>query len=391
MPKLTQTVVTLAQATARESFLWDTEIRGFGLRVKPSGAKTWLVQYRHRGRTRRCRIGDAAVMKAEEARRLARELLVAVDKGRDPSAERKLERNALTMVEFADKFLARHRVGRRDEGRILSRRTEALYRGLITRFISPALGRHLVLAVTPADVDHLHAVMKDTPRQANQVVALLGVMFAWAERLELRPPGSNPARHVTRYAERARERFLTPDEFARLDAVLTDAERTHAQMPSVIAAIRLLLFTGARLSEILTLRWSQVDAEHRLLRLDESKTGRSVRHLNAPALEVLACIQREPGSPWVIRGKKPGTHLVNLEKPWRRIRKEAGLDDVRLHDLRHSFASVGAGLGEGIAAIGKLLGHSQIQTTQRYAHLAADPVRIANERIGQAITRMMRR
>jgi hypothetical protein len=171
--------------------------------------------------------------------------------------------------------------------------------------------------------------------------------------------------------------------------VLAESERTATEWPSVIAAVRLLILTGCRLSEILTLQWSYVDVEAACLRLPDSKTGAKVVHLNAPALAVLAGLEREDGSPWVICGGKPGAHLINLEKPWRRIRAAAGIPDVRLHDLRHSFASVAVGLGEGLPMIGKLLGHTQVQTTARYAHLAADPVKVRASGWGAAIVGMM--
>ena len=154
--------------------------------------------------------------------------------------------------------------------------------------------------------------------------------------------------------------------------------------------MRLLVFTGARLSEVLNLRWQDVDVERAKLWLPDSKTGRKALYLSAPALQVLADLPRLDGNPHVICGDKPGARLVNIQKPWRRIRARAGLEDVRLHDLRHSFASVAAAGGLSLPMIGKLLGHTQAATTQRYAHLAADPVRAANEAIGQRIAAMMK-
>ena len=176
---------------------------------------------------------------------------------------------------------------------------------------------------------------------------------------------------------------------ARLGAVLAKAEQDGQEMPSVFHAIRLLIFSGARLSEILTLRWTEVDVERRCLRLADSKTGAKVIHLNAPALDLLVSISRTAGNPFVITGRKANTHLVNLEKPWRRIRAAAEIDDVRLHDLRHSFASVGAAAGFGLPMIGALLGHTQAATTHRYAHLASDPLKQANDAIGNEIARAL--
>jgi integrase len=185
------------------------------------------------------------------------------------------------------------------------------------------------------------------------------------------------------------ERFLTGEEMARLGAVLVDAERTQTELPSVIAAIRLLVLTGARLGEVLSLQWRHVDFERRCLFLDDSKTGRKTIHLNAPALEVLSGIERREDLPYVIGGAMQGKPLVNLRKPWHRIRKAAGLGNLRLHDLRHSFASVGAAGGLSLPMIGALLGHTTPATTQRYAHLAADPLRQANDLIGQRIAAAM--
>ena len=186
-----------------------------------------------------------------------------------------------------------------------------------------------------------------------------------------------------------RERFLSEAELARLGDALRVAERDKGATPWAIAAIRLLTFTGARLSEILTLKWEYVNAEHGILLLPDSKTGQKAVHLNAPSLAVLQDILRLDGNPYVICGDIPGQHLVNLERPWRRIRKTAGLDDVRLHDLRHSFASIGASSGHSLLIIGKMLGHSQPATTARYAHLADDPVKAASDAVAARIAAAM--
>ena len=215
-------------------------------------------------------------------------------------------------------------------------------------------------------------------------------MLNLAERWGLRPDGSNPCRHVEKYAERKIERFLSAEELARLGEALLEAERTQTELPSVVAAIRLLLLTGCRFSEIITLRWDEVDLERKCLRLRDSKTGAKTVHLSEPAIEVLQSVDREPGNPFVIVGAKPGSHLVNLRKPWCRIRASAGLDDVRIHDLRHSFASVAVAGGLSLPMIGALLGHSQPATTQRYAHLAGDPLRQATNLIGGRIATAMR-
>lgn len=404
MPKITKSVVEATRPTDSDVVLWDSELRGFGVRVKPSGVRSYLVQYRNaHGRSRRVTVGMHGRLTAEEARRQARLLLADVERGGDPAEMRNAVRRAPTVAELCTRYLDDHS---RQHKRPLS--IEADERN-IRNHVLPMLGKLLVTEVTRADVDRLKRAVKEgkTARNekgskrrarlivtggvgaANRVLALVSKMMNLAEKWGLRPDGSNPCRHVEKYRENKRERYLSAAELARLGEVLAEAERTTTELPSVVTAIRLLVFTGSRLSEILTLRWEFVDFDDACLKLPDSKTGAKVVHLNAPALEVLATIERKEGSPWVIGGAKSGTHLVNLQKPWRRIRAKAGILDVRLHDLRHSFASVAVGLGEGLPMIGKLLGHSQTQTTARYAHLAADPVKAATERVGAALVGML--
>ena len=256
-------------------------------------------------------------------------------------------------------------------------------------YIVPSLGRRLIGEISRQDITKLHHELAGKPYQANRILALLSKFFNWAEKHGFRPDGSNPCRHVEKYPEMRRERFLSEVELARLGDALRAAERDNRTTAWAIAAIRLLTFTGARLSEILTLKWDYVNEDHAMLLLPDSKTGRKAVHLNAPALAVLQEIPRLEGNPYVICGEKPGQHLVNLEKPWRRIRMAAGLNEVRLHDLRHSFASVGASSGHGLIIIGKMLGHSQPATTARYAHLADDPVKAASNAVAARISAAM--
>ncbi len=384
MPKITKRLVETLKPADRDVFAWDDELRGFGVRVKPSAARSYVVQYRNaQGRSRRLTVGNHGRLTAEEARKEARLLLAEVERGGDPTETRDATRKAPTMAELCDRYLAHHADTRK--------KAKSVYgdNRMIERFVRPALGTRKVADVTRADVTKMHHGLRGTPYQANRVLALLSKMMNLAERWGLRPDGTNPCRHVEKFKEQKRDRFLSAEELGRLAGVLAEAERTATELPGVIAAIRLLVLTGCRLSEILTLRWEHVDFQTASLRLPDSKTGAKLVHLNAPALAILASMTPEDGSGWAIPGRDGKSHLVNLEKPWRRIRAKAGLDDVRLHDLRHSFASVAVGLGEGLPMIGKLLGHTQTQTTARYAHLAADPVKAATERVGAALAGMM--
>ena len=203
----------------------------------------------------------------------------------------------------------------------------------------------------------------------------------------LAPDGSNPCRHIEKFREHKRERMLSANELARLGDVLADAPAS----PYAVAAIKLLVFTGARLGEVLGLRWKWINFERGEARLPDSKTGAKTLQLPPPALAVLAGLPRLEGNPHVIAGQKDGAALVNLEKPWRAVRKAARLDDIRLHDLRHAFASVAASSGMGLPIIGKMLGHTQAATTSRYAHLADDPVKAAAAAVAGKIAAAMER
>jgi len=384
MPKLTKKRVESVKPSARDVFLWDEELKGFGVRVKPTGIRSYLIQYRNRhGRSRRLTIAMHGRLTAEEARSEARQLLGAVARGEDPAAERRTLREAPTLTVFAKRYMAEIAHAKKKPGTIKTDETN------LRLHLIPALGSLPLASVTRTDVVRFHHSMKATPGAANRTIQLLSHMMNVAEKWGLRPDGSNPCRQLEKYKEIKRERFLSAAELARLGDTLSEAERAGTETPAAIAAIRLLVFTGCRRGEILGLQWKYVDFENTCLRLPDTKTGPRTVHLNAPALEVLADVPRLEGNEYVITGAKPGRHLVGIKKPWQRIRDHAGLSDVRLHDLRHSFASVAVGLGESLFMTGKLLGHAKAETTQRYAHLADDPVKAANERVGSAIAGMM--
>lgn len=385
--KLTVRSINSIKAGPKDIFVWDTEIPGFGLRVWPSGKKSFIYQYRNKhGRTRRPVIGQFNIVRPEQARRKALKWAADVQDGGDPSEKKQETRRADTFATFAERYMSEHARAKKKPRSVKGDESNLRNHAL------PALGNKKVAAITRADVSKLHYSMRDMPVTANRVLALLSKMFNLAERWGVRPDGSNPCRHVDRYPEKKLERFLSGDEMARLGQALNEAERTQTELPSAVAAIRLLIFTGCRLSEILSLRWDegQVDFEQRCLRLPDSKTGAKLVHLSAPALEVLNGINRHEGNPYVIVGRNKESHLVNLRKPWYRIRKLAGLEDLRMHDLRHSFASVAAARGLSLPIIGALLGHSQPATTQRYAHLASDPLKQATDLIGAHIDAAMK-
>jgi integrase len=254
--------------------------------------------------------------------------------------------------------------------------------------------------------------MSDAPGAANRAIALISAIWNWASRRDEVDRSNNPATGLERNREQAKDRFLTSAELSRLGAALEEGETIglpydvdaskpgakHAPKaenrrvrldPFAVAAIRLLILTGARLREILHAKWSQVDLERGILFLPDSKTGRKPIYLSAAAQAVLASIPRIDGNPHIIAGAKDGAPRADLKKPWASVRRAAGLEGVRIHDLRHSFASIGAGAGIGLPIVGKLLGHSQPQTTARYTHLDADPLRRAVDTIGATISAAM--
>ena len=383
---ITKRAVDAAKARKTDSYLWDRELSGFGLKVTPTGRKVYLVQYRvggRKGRTRRVTIGQHGKLTPTAARTEAKRLLGEIAAGRDPAAERDKAKAGRSLALVLGQFVAEHVRPK------LKTSTAREYERTAKLYIVPRLGRRPIGELKRHDIAKLHHELRSTPYQANRTLALLSKFFGWAEKNGLRPDGSNPCRHVEKYREGRRERFLSQAELARLGDTLRDAEQNKSCSLWVVAAVRLLTLTGARLNEILTLRWEHVSYEHERLMLPDSKTGRKAIHLNAPALALLQTIPRLEGNPYVICGEKVGRHLVNLEKPWRRIRGAAKLDEVRLHDLRHSFASVAASGGQSLVIIGKLLGHSQPSTTARYAHLADDPVKAASDLVGRHIAAAM--
>lgn len=381
MPKLTKRLVEQLAPQDADYFVWEADIPGFGVRVYASGRKSYLIQYRDVSRrTRRLALGPHGVLTPEQARALAQAHLARVRAGGDPAQEKKAARTQPTLAQFVERYLEEH-------VHALKPKTRRDYESMLASHVLPALGTMMLQAVSRADVQALHARLAQTPTQANRVLALLRALLTAAERWGLRPEGSNPTRGMTRFREVPRERYVTPAELARLGAVLTRAHEDSLASTWTVALVRLLLLTGARWGEIQTLRWEWMDWQRGTARLPESKTGAKTLYLAPAALAVLRELGPLPsGLVLPGRGGRPRAHP---EKQWKRLCAAAEITNLRLHDLRHTFASFGATLGLSLQVLGRLLGHADTHTTQRYAHLAPDPVQQAARLVGEALQRAL--
>jgi len=368
--RLSKRIVDAAKPAEKPRFVWDEALPGFGLLVHPSGRKVYVAQYRNaEGRSRRITLGSHGVLTPEQARRIAAGELAAARAGQDPAAERQEARRSLTVADLVARYMEEHLPKKKPTSAREDRR-------MLRKHVLPAFGKRKLGDVRQSDVARLHLSMRATPVMANRVLFLVSTLFNLAERWELRGEGTNPCRHIPRYRERKRERFLSDAELERLGRALAEVEGAGDSSKAALAAIRLLALTGARRGEILGLRWEDVDLGRRVLRLPDSKTGAKIILLADAAAALLAALPRK--GPWVIPSRMyPGIPLRDIRKTWRRVLERAELPGLRLHDLRHTHASVGAEAGLSLPLIGSLLGHRRAATTERYAHLVDDAQRAA--------------
>jgi integrase len=393
--------VEAARPAASDFFVWDSLVMGFGLRVRTTGNKSYVLQYRHEGRTRRYAIGThGSPWTAETARTEALRLLGSVVSDIDVQREKVEKRNELTVAELCDLYLE-FGLATRKASSVVAARSD------FENHVKPVLGNRKAASITRADVEHLLVDVASgfTARTArtrkkrglsrvrggkgaaNSVVRTFSAALGFGVGRGVRP--DNPAVGVRRFPERKITRFLSPAELAQLGEALAAAEAIGVESPYAIAAIRLLALTGCRRNEIVTLKRTQIDYTHKCLRLDDSKTGAKVVHVGAAVIGVLRAIPEIVGNPYLLPGRNGEGCLVGLQSSWERIRTAARIEDVRLHDLRHSFASVGAASGDSLLIIGALLGHSSAKTTERYAHLANHPIKGAADRISDKIASLL--
>lgn len=369
----------------RDVSAWDESLPGFGVRVKPSGSKSYVLWYRTRHSQKRLlTIGPASAFRAEQARELAREHLVQIKKGADPVQERKQARNGETVADLCGRYLKEHAERHKKASSLKSDRR------IIRANIEPELGRKQIAGVSSADIARLHAAMHETPYEANRTMAVIRKMFVLAETWGLRPPNSNPCKGVKPYREQKRERFFSADELSALGAVLAEAQRENQELPACIAAIRLLALTGCRVSEILSLTWDRVDLQAGLLRLADAKAGARNVPLGAAAIALLSELPRD-GSAYVVPGARPDVPLSiwTLEGAWQRIRRLAEIDNARLHDLRHTVGTYAGQAGLNAFIVRDLLGHKTLAMTGRYVERDANPLRAAADVVSGRIAAAM--
>lgn len=353
-------------------------VKGLVLRVMPSGHKKWAFKYRRNRRPRKLTFADYPALCLKDARKRASDYQQEVMHGLDPLQEKinaahQSKDQPQTMSELCDAYLERHAKIKKRE---ISFQEDTR---IVNKYIRPTLGKLLLQNITAYDIHSLHVDLMKTPYQANRILSLLSKMFNLAVLWELMT--KNPAHGIEKYQEKKRERFLTGQEIAALAKALN--EYPHRQPVNVI---KMLLFTGARIGEVLSSRWQQFDFEQGIWVKPAAETKQNKEHtvqLNAQIISVLKSIDRT--SDYVFPGKVDDTHLTTIQRHWVIIRKSAGIEDTRIHDIRHTVASILASSGESLLVIGQMLGHTQTQTTKRYAHLYDDPLKEASNSLGDFI------
>lgn len=365
MPKLTKTLVDNAKPSETDQWIWDSELPGFGIRIQPSGRKTYVARYRTHDRVqRKMTVARCSDMPPDRARDLARKAFATVAEGGDPTRERRVERDAPTMEELRDRYMTEHAKPFKKEAS--ARLDEANWR----LHILPAMGKKKVKDVKRSDILSLHGSLTDKAATANQVLALLSKAFNLCEIWEWRQRNTNPCHDVKKYKIHQRELILSPMQIKKLNTTV-DAMRYDGEITDAMSnLVKLLMLTGCRLSEIMRARREWVDHERQLLLLPDSKVGQRKIALSGPAMDIISEIPAK--STWLIPGRCHGQHLDTPYKAWNRIKVKAGLPaELRIHDLRHTAGSLGHMAGLSQKQIQIMLGHKQMSTTERYLHGAA--------------------
>jgi len=384
--RLSKAFLRSLQPTGSTAFYWDDMDSGFGVRVAAGGKAVYVVQYREKGATKRVKLGDVegageggkAGIKLDIARARAKEILAAVALKQNPFPAATQEADTPPLRTVAEDFLAYTEAKR-------SPRTAADYRAIWGQHIAPTFGEKPIGGISRASIEKWHEGLKAIPRRANYALTILVAIFSFAVKRQTIGPHDHPALGITKYGENKRDRYLTMDELARFGAALAELEAERTVSPWAAAALRLLILTGARSSEILTLEWAHVDVDRGVLRLPTSKTGKKDIVLSGAAVAVLKTVPKVEGCPYVIAGRRHGERMTSLQRPFAAVCTNAKIEGLRIHDLRHSAASIATSAGVGLPVVGKVLGQSQAYTQQRYSHIHDSAERAAVETIAEHV------
>jgi len=380
MPKFTKRFVESVIPDPHKMIkYWDSELKGFGLIVLPSGRRTYCVQYRNVNRIQKMfKLGVHGQITTEEARNLAKKYLSGVIHGNDPAEMKKGNQHLPTMKDLAHDYILHH--GERKRPRSLQGDQR-----LLKNVILPSLGNKHVAHISRREIENIHREHKKTPYKANRFLALLSKMFSlahgWGWCVD------NPVKGIERYPEEKRDRWLTEEELKVLWKVL---EEYSNQLAAYV--FKLLILTGARKGELLHATWDQFDLEKGVWTKPSHLTKQKKKEhlpLSTQAIEILKTMKSQSTSTFLFPGKVERQPLQEIKKAWNTIRKKSGLPDIRIHDLRHTHASYLVSSGLSLSIVGKLLGHTQAATTQRYAHLADEPLRQAAEFLGSKVEKLI--
>ena len=379
--RITKRVVDALEPGDGDAFIWDNQIRGFGLKCTPKGRKVYICQYRLAGVTKRFTIGVHGRFTPESARREAEQVLASASRGEDPAEARRRAQAEVSFGQICDRYLLEHVAVRNKPS------TARETRRIVDLHLRPKFARAKLSTIRKSDIRDWHRGMRERPYMANRALACLSKIFSLCVNdWELR--SDNPTHGISRFKEEKRARYLSPKEFMVFGRALIDAEKNGVN-PIAIAAIRLMVLTGCRRQEILSLRKDYIDFEGSRLNLPDSKTGAKQVLLGQTAIDYLKSLCADTPGEFVLPSHQTGKHFVGVPKVWNSLRQTIGMEDVRLHDLRHTFASVAATGGESLLMIKSLLGHADIATTQRYSHLQDDPVKAVADRTSAAILAAM--
>ncbi len=374
--KLTNKKVEQLTTNTKSYIVWDTDVKGLGVRVNLNAKKTFILKYRlgfgRSAKVRKPVIGTAGIMKVEEARRIARKWLLEASDGKDP---KEVDKTNIMLKDFFDLYLKHY-------AEIKKKRLSIEQdKGLMRLHIAPRFGKICIKDITRAMITKHHQSMYKTPHCANRMLSLLSKMMNLAEKWEYIPQYSNPCRHIDKYKEEGREVYLNMSQIEKIGLAISELE--NKESPYMLAAIKMLLFTGRRTNEILTLRWEYLDFETSKMHLPDTKTGAKTFYLSSTTKQLLDSLPNKEG--YVFKSVVKGKRITVVRHVWKKICKIADIKNIRVHDLRHTYASLAIHQGFSLPIISKILGHADTRTTERYAHLHDDPVNQAVDRIDQQL------